>query len=161
MAGDVGGFGAGGDAVAAGVVVGVEAEGAGAGPGVPAAHPVEVEGSVVLFGGGGEVGFAGAADAAPGGEVELVGAVVAVDRDAAVVVAGFAVAELRPGGGRGVGGRGEGAGGEGEGAGEQRGGEGVAERGSGHGGTVSTGHRAHNGNVGPLGVSCHPAGAGW
>src|SRR5206468_5980757 len=93
-AADVGGFGVGGDAFAAGVGVRGEVEHAGALPGLPAAHAVEVEGAVVLFGGCGLVGASGAADAAPGGQVELVGAVVAVAGVGGVAAAGFAHAEL-------------------------------------------------------------------
>ena len=75
---------------AAGVVLRLQPEDPGALPGLPPAHPVEQQRPVVLFlrrGGGGQPL---APHAAPGGQVELVGAVVLVRGDDVVAAAGLA-----------------------------------------------------------------------
>ncbi len=95
------------DAAGAGVGVLAQAEDAGAGPRLPAALAIEDQGARVLLGGGGLVRVAGPADAAPGRQVELVGAVVAVAGVDRVVVARLAHPQPVPGvrGGVGAGAR--------------------------------------------------------
>ena len=91
------------DVARAGVGVLVQAEDARAGPRLPSALAVQDERAGVLLGSGRVVGVAPAADAAPRGQVELVGAVVTVTGVDRVVVARFAIAQPAPGRGRRVG----------------------------------------------------------